>query len=133
VGRRLGEATALQPFGEQAQAVTGGPEQFDLTAVTTAEDKDVTGHRVIFECSLDFCAQAIEAVAHVGDTGNQPDFCASGQRVYHERPPRIIACSMALSCSGEGLWSDISPPGRRITQSALMPSFGSGAGKGWTI
>lgn len=54
MGRRLGEATALQPFGEQAQAVTGGPEQFDLTAVTTAEDKDVTGHRVIFECSLDF-------------------------------------------------------------------------------
>ena len=84
-GRRPGEAATLQPFGQQAQSVAGGPQQFDLTAAAAPEDEDVAGHRVIFQRCLHLCGETIEAVAHIGDTGNQPDFCACG-KIYHTDP-----------------------------------------------
>jgi hypothetical protein len=71
-----GEATTLQPFGQQTQPVAGRPQQFYLTATAAPEDEDLAGHRVVFQCRLHFCRQPVEAVAHVGDTGNQPDFSA---------------------------------------------------------
>lgn len=40
------------------------------------------------------CAQAVEAVAHVGDTRHQPYFCA-GWQVYHGRPPRMMAVGVS--------------------------------------
>ena len=46
-----GEAAALQPFGQQAQPVTGRPQQFDLTAAAAPEDEDVAGHRIVFSAS----------------------------------------------------------------------------------
>lgn len=73
-GRRPGEAAALQPFGQQTQSVASGPEQFYLTAATSPEDEDVAGHRVIFQRRLHLYGETIEAVAHVGDAGNEPDF-----------------------------------------------------------
>lgn len=76
-----GEAAAFQPFGQQAQSVAGGPQQFDLTAAAAPEDEDMAGHRVIFQHRLHLCGETIEAVAHVGDTGNQPDFGACWQVV----------------------------------------------------
>ena len=45
------------------------------------EDEDMAGHRVIFQHRLHLCGETIEAVAHVGDTGNQPDFGACWQVV----------------------------------------------------
>jgi len=53
------QAAALQPFCQQAQAVTGGPEQSDLGAQAAAEDKDVTGHRVVFQRGLDLSTQTV--------------------------------------------------------------------------
>ncbi len=41
----------------------------------------MAGHRVIFQHRLHLCGETIEAVAHVGDTGNQPDFGACWQVV----------------------------------------------------
>lgn len=40
-----------------------------------------TLYRVIFQHRLHLCGETIEAVAHVGDTGNQPDFGACWQVV----------------------------------------------------
>ncbi len=40
----------------------------------TPEDEDMTGHRIVFQCLLCFFIQTIEAVAYIGDTGNQPYF-----------------------------------------------------------
>ena len=75
-GRASGHAPA---FGQQAQSVAGGPQQFDLTAAAAPEDEDVAGHRVIFQRCLHLCGETIEAVAHIGDTGNQPDFVPAGR------------------------------------------------------
>lgn len=52
------------------------PQQFDLTAAAAPEDEDMAGHRIVFQHRLHLCGETIEAVAHVGDTGNQPDFGA---------------------------------------------------------
>lgn len=73
-GDRPGEAATLQSFGQQTQSVASGPEQFYLAAAASPEDEDVAGHRVIFQRRLYLCGEAIEAVAHVGDAGNEPDF-----------------------------------------------------------
>lgn len=43
-----------------------------------SEDEDVAGHRVVFQRRLHLCGQTIEEVAHVIDTGNQPDFGPRG-------------------------------------------------------
>lgn len=40
-----GEAAALQAFGQQAQAVTGGPQQLKLSPVAATEDEDMAGQR----------------------------------------------------------------------------------------
>lgn len=64
----------LQPFGQQAQPVSGGPQQFDLAAAATPEDEDVAGHRIVFQRRLYFCGKTVEAISHISGTGNQPDF-----------------------------------------------------------
>ena len=74
-----GKATTFQSLCQQAQTIAGGPEQFYLTAAASPEDEDVAGHRVIFQRGLHLCGEAIEAVAHIGDTGNQPDFVPAGR------------------------------------------------------
>lgn len=68
------EAPTLQPFGQQAQPVAGGPQQFNLTAAAAPENEDMPGHRIVFQRRLYLCGQAVEAISHIGDTGNQPDF-----------------------------------------------------------
>ncbi len=73
---------------------------FYLTAAASPEDEDVAGHRVIFQRGLHLCGEAIEAVAHIGDTGNQPDFCACG-KIYHTGP-RISSRRTVLMSSAEG-------------------------------
>lgn len=74
--RGPGEAASFQAFCQQAQAITGGPEKFDLAAAASPENEDVAGHRIIFQRGLHFGRQAIEAISHVGDTCHQPDLCA---------------------------------------------------------
>lgn len=68
----------------------------------------MAGHRVIFQRCLHLCGETIEAVAHIGDTGNQPDFCACG-KIYHT-DPRISSRRTVLISSTEGEVSVISPP-----------------------
>jgi hypothetical protein len=67
-GLRARQSGPFQPFCQQAQTVTGGPEEFNLSAVATPEDKNVARQRIIFQRSLHFGGQTIEAVPHVGDT-----------------------------------------------------------------
>ncbi|CAO98036.1 hypothetical protein ETA_29900 [Erwinia tasmaniensis Et1/99] len=43
----------LQPFGQQAQAVAGRPEQFYLIATAAAEDEGVAGRQVVFQRSYE--------------------------------------------------------------------------------
>ncbi len=127
-GDRPGEAATLQPFGQQAQSVAGGPQQFDLTAAAAPEDEDVAGHRVIFQRCLHLCGETIEAVAHIGDTGNQPDFCACG-KIYHT-DPRISSRRTVLISSTEGEVSVISPPRHFMWQAVVgEQDGGSNAGR----
>jgi len=55
-------------------AVTGGPQQFNLTAAAAPENENMAGHGIVFQRRLYFRSQAVEAISHIGDTGNQPNF-----------------------------------------------------------
>ncbi len=66
-------SSAGQRVGE-AQSVTGGPQQFNLTAAAAPENENMAGHGIVFQRRLYFRSQAVEAISHIGDTGNQPNF-----------------------------------------------------------
>ncbi len=59
---------------QEAQSVTGGPQQFNLTAAAAPENENMAGHGIVFQRRLYFRSQAVEAISHIGDTGNQPNF-----------------------------------------------------------
>lgn len=42
--------------------------------MATPEDEDVVGHQDVFQLRLHLYHSVVEAVAHVSDAGNQPDF-----------------------------------------------------------
>ncbi|GHL42376.1 hypothetical protein ECZU28_23710 [Escherichia coli] len=67
------EAPTLQPFGQEAQPVTGGPQQFNLTAAAARKMKTWPDMGSSFSAVCTFAA-AVEAISHIGDTGNQPNF-----------------------------------------------------------
>ena len=48
------EAAPLQAFGEEAQSVTVSPQHFYLVTPAPAEDKQVSGKRVILQDVLNF-------------------------------------------------------------------------------
>lgn len=48
------EAAPLQAFGEEAQSVAVGPQHFYLVTPASAEDKQVSGERVILQDVLNF-------------------------------------------------------------------------------
>lgn len=70
---RPDEAAALEAFDEQAQAILVGPQQLNHIAAPSTEDKQVPTERVVVEHSLYARRQAVEAIAHVGEAGDQPD------------------------------------------------------------
>lgn len=74
---RPDEAAALQALDEQAQAIFVGPQQLYHVAAAATEDKQVSAERIVVEHALYARRQAIEAIAHVGDAGDQPDAGAS--------------------------------------------------------
>ncbi len=51
------EAPTLQPFGQEAQSVTGGPQQFNLTAAAAPENENMAGHGIVFQRRLYFRSQ----------------------------------------------------------------------------
>lgn len=65
--------TAIQAFGEQAQAVPVCPQHLDHVAATPGEDEQMPAERVILQRVLYPGRQAGKAVAHVRHAGNQPD------------------------------------------------------------
>ena len=71
--RRSDEAAALEALHEQAQSIFVSPQQLYHVTTAAPEDKQVPAERVIVEYALYARRQAVEAVAHVGDAGDQPD------------------------------------------------------------
>ncbi|MGX5025310.1 hypothetical protein ACWKXN_22360, partial [Enterobacter sp. UPMP2060] len=51
-GRGTGEASAIQPFGQQTLSIAGGPQQFHLAAATSPEDENMAGRRIVFQRRL---------------------------------------------------------------------------------
>lgn len=64
MGQRPHEASPLQPFGEQAQAVAVSPQHFYHVTPPAAKDKQVPAERVRAQCVLHFRRQPVEAAAH---------------------------------------------------------------------
>jgi len=72
-GRGPGEATTLQPFGQQAQPVASGPQQFNLATAETPEDEDVAdiGSSFIAVCTFavrplkPFLISVVPATSHI--------------------------------------------------------------------
>ncbi len=76
--RRPGEAPTLQPFGQEAQSVTGGPQQFNLICRRGPGNENMAGHGIVFQRRLVSQRRPVEAISHIGDTGNQPNFGPEG-------------------------------------------------------
>ncbi len=94
---RPDEAAAFEAFDEQAQAIVVGPQQLYHVATATTEDKQMPAERVGVERALYARRQAVEAIAHVGNAGDQPDAGARRER-YHRCPffsSRTSVASMA--------------------------------------
>ncbi len=63
LGLRPDEAASFEPFGQQAQAIAGGPQHFERIAPSASEHKHVSAERVVFQHRLDFGGQALESAA----------------------------------------------------------------------
>jgi hypothetical protein len=70
---RPDELSFFQPFGQQAQAVSIGPEYLYGVTSAATEDKQVAGERVFIKGMLYQLAQTIERFTHIRDASNQPD------------------------------------------------------------
>jgi hypothetical protein len=64
-------------LGRQAQPITVPPEHLDQITAVAAEHEQMTAERIGIELGLDQCCQTVEAAAHVGDPGGEPDAGAS--------------------------------------------------------
>src|SRR3954451_15328789 len=71
--RRPQEAAPFQPLREQAQALPVVPEHLDQSAAAATEYKQMPAMGITPQRLLNHERQAIEALAHVGVAGRQPD------------------------------------------------------------
>ena len=71
-GLRPDEAPALQALGQQHQALAVEPQHLEDVAAPAAEDEDVAAKRVGRERGLRHSGQAVEALPHVGVSGDDP-------------------------------------------------------------
>src|SRR6202008_3989790 len=71
LGPRPYEASALQPFGVQAQPVAIPPQQLDQITAATAKAEYVPGERS-YPC---LCRQAVKPLAHVSGAGRSHSRC----------------------------------------------------------
>jgi hypothetical protein len=97
-GHRPDEAPPLQPFDEQAQTVTVGPQHLYHVTTPAVEDKKVPAERVHSQRVLHFRRQPIEAAAHIRHAGDQPDARAS--RKVNHASPSLSSLMSARSSSG---------------------------------
>src|ERR1035438_8875563 len=67
---RPDESSSLQTLGKQAKAVAVEPQQLDDIAAASAENKDVTGERLLIEHRLHLRTQAVETPTHIGHAGS---------------------------------------------------------------
>src|SRR5260364_132425 len=96
------EAAALQPLREQAHALAVVPQHLDQAAAAAAEHKQMAAMRIALQGLLDQQRQTVEALAHVGMAGRQPNLGAGGDRDGHREPARsaaIIAVTVAASAA----------------------------------
>ncbi|HBN0710940.1 TPA: hypothetical protein L1N72_004972, partial [Escherichia coli] len=60
----------------------------------------MAGHGIVFQRRLYFRSQAVEAISHIGDTGNQPNFGPGRYQVVNPgTPPFIPAIQEGLMTS----------------------------------
>lgn len=63
----------LQAFGEQAQAISISPKNFNGVTPSTTEDKQVTGEGGLIQHMLYLLSQSVEGFTHIGNASDQPD------------------------------------------------------------
>ncbi|CAM6606918.1 hypothetical protein ESCOCK349B_22200 [Escherichia coli] len=71
--RRPDKLTFLKAFGEQAQAISISPQDFNRVSPSATEDKQVTGEGVIIQHMLYLLPQTVEGFTHISNAGNEPD------------------------------------------------------------
>jgi hypothetical protein len=89
----------LQALGQQQHALAVEPQQLDQIAPAATEDEDVAAEGLGIQGRLGHRGQAIEALAHVGVAGHQPNPGVGG-RADHTRLARSAA-STARWLGGE--------------------------------
>ena len=71
-------ASALEPLGEQARALTIMPDDLDEIAPASAEHEQMPRVRIVLQRLLNEKRQARKAAPHIGVTGREPDPNTSG-------------------------------------------------------
>lgn len=79
--RRPDETTALQAFGEQAQAIGVGPQHFNHIAAAPSEDEGLAREGIVTQRILNPRSQPVKAVTHVGDAGHAPERLPAGSDI----------------------------------------------------
>ena len=74
------EAAFFQALGTDPKAGPIRDEQFDAVANAIAKNEDMPTERIFFQLMGDDPVESIEALAHVGDTGDDKDPGGGTQR-----------------------------------------------------
>ena len=75
------EAAALKTLGEEAAAIAVPPKQLDQITAPATEDEDMTREWIGGEFLLNDRGQTVEATAHVGHAGGQPNAVPLGRLI----------------------------------------------------
>ena len=94
---RPDESASLQTLGKQTKTIAIPPQELDDVASAPAKHEDVSGERLLLKNGLHLRTQTIEATAHIGHAGGDPDLrsCAEARSLAqtlknrpHQRPDR---------------------------------------------
>lgn len=113
-GLRPDEAAALKPLGEQAKAIAVPPQQLHNITSAAAENEDMPGERLLLKHRLHLRAQAIEAAAHIGHAGGDPDLRARRKLDHLRRLSRTCRTNaesaplstLIIAMPGNSMWME---------------------------
>src|SRR5579875_2334104 len=96
LGPRPEQLRPAQSFIEKAQPVLTVPQDLDPITATASEDEDLPRVRVVAQPRLHQRRKSIEALAHVGASGRQPDPPPAGKPIMSARAPRAPCAASSL-------------------------------------
>src|SRR3990167_81565 len=112
------EAAPLKTLAQQAKGLAVPPQQLDDVAASATKDKHMATEWVLQQDFLRHSGQAVEALAHIGVAGCQPDAGASWQSDHGSE--RSTCRMLRRSCAAK-------PGDRRRVAPWMLSSMGCAA------